>query len=59
MPSLEFLFAAYTIAWVIMFGYFMVIARRMRELRREIEALREEVTRQKADGREPSTTGTR
>ncbi len=38
---MSYLFAAYTITWVVFFAYLFSLHRRQRSLRREIEALRE------------------
>ncbi|MCK6555239.1 CcmD family protein [Candidatus Binatia bacterium] len=40
MENLDFLFAAYTAVWVMLFAYLHVLARRNRALEREIEELR-------------------
>lgn len=40
MGHLEFLFAAYTAVWVLLFVYLHLLARRNRALEREIEELR-------------------
>lgn len=40
MSSLVYVFAAYTVAWVVILGYLFLLARRQQELRWEIEALR-------------------
>ena len=41
MTNLNFLFAAYTAVWVLLFLYIHVLARRNRALEKEIEELRE------------------
>lgn len=41
MTNLNFLFAAYTAVWVLLFLYILVLSRRNRTLEREIEELRE------------------
>ena len=41
MENLNFLFAAYTAIWVLLFLYLSVLARRNRSLEKEIEELRE------------------
>ncbi|MBI4518439.1 MAG: CcmD family protein [Deltaproteobacteria bacterium] len=46
MKNLSFLFAAYTAIWVLLFLYITNIARRNRQLQREIEELRELLQRQ-------------
>jgi len=40
MENLNFLFAAYTAVWVMLFLYLHLLARRNRSLEREIEELR-------------------
>lgn len=40
MERLNFLFAAYTVVWGLLFLYVQVLARRSRRLEREIEELR-------------------
>lgn len=42
IQNFNYLFAAYTIFWVIIFGYFFFLTRQLSELRREVLALREE-----------------
>ena len=37
--NLTFLFAAYTITWLVFFGYIYIIARRQRNLARDIKEL--------------------
>lgn len=44
IQNFDFLFAAYAILWVVIFGYFFYLTRQLSELRREINALREERT---------------
>ena len=39
-PRLEYLFAAYTAIWILMFVYIRVLARRNQRLEKEIEELR-------------------
>lgn len=41
MANLNYLFAAYTAVWVLLFLYVMVLSRRNRALEKEIEELRE------------------
>lgn len=40
MARLEYLFAAYTVIWVLMFLYVRVLARRNQRLEQELEELR-------------------
>lgn len=42
IQNFDFLFAAYTILWVIVFGYFFFLTRQLADLRREVSALRKE-----------------
>ena len=41
MENLNFLFAAYTAVWALLFVYIVVLSRRNRALEREIEELRQ------------------
>lgn len=41
MKNLDFLFAAYSAIWILLFLYISVLSRRNRSLEREIEDLRE------------------
>ena len=41
MNNLGFLFAAYTVVWVLLFLYILALSRRHRALEREIDELRE------------------
>lgn len=41
VKNLSYLFAAYTIIWVVLFGYILSLSRKNRELGREIVALKE------------------
>jgi CcmD family protein len=41
VTNLNFLFAAYTAVWVLLFLYILVLSRRNRSLEKEIEELRE------------------
>jgi CcmD family protein len=52
MKNLDFLFAAYTAIWVLLFLYVSTISRRNRSLERELEELREllEKTPPRSDG---------
>ncbi|MFQ5666099.1 MAG: CcmD family protein [Candidatus Binatia bacterium] len=40
MANLNFLFAAYTAVWVLLFLYILVLSRRSRSLEKEIKELR-------------------
>ena len=51
--NLPYLFAVFIITWAVFFGYIFVTSRRQKDLRREIEALKEtlaEGERQTAEG---------
>ena len=41
MTNLNFLFAAYTAVWVLLFLYILSLSRRNRELDKEVDELRE------------------
>ncbi len=49
--NLPFLFAVYTITWIAFFGYAFYLSRRQVELRREIQALQEELARRRQQPR--------
>lgn len=38
--NLPFLFAVYTIIWIVLFGYIFFLARKNRELRKEVDSLK-------------------
>jgi len=42
MDNLEFLFAAYTVVWVLLFAYMFSISRRQKSLENEIRQLSDE-----------------
>ena len=42
IQNFDYLFAAFAILWVIVFGYFFFLTRQLADLRREVNALREE-----------------
>jgi len=48
--NLGFLFAAFAVVWVALFGYVVLLSGQLRQLRQELRALREAVER--ARGRE-------
>ena len=48
IQNFDYLFAAFAILWVIVFGYFFFLTRQLADLRREVNALREE--RENQDG---------
>ena len=41
--DLTFLFAAYGVIWVLLFGYLFSLARRWRQVRLQLDALQEEL----------------
>ncbi len=42
LQNLDYLFAAYAILWVIIFGYFFYLTRQIGDVRREVDALQRE-----------------
>ncbi len=44
MENLSYLFAGFAIVWAAIFGYVFSLSRRQRQLRREIDSLREMMT---------------
>ncbi len=48
MANLNFLFAAYTAVWVLLFFYLLVLSRRNRALQKEIDELRQLLRRRNA-----------
>ena len=55
IQNFEYLFAAYAIVWVVIFGYFFFLTRQLGDLRREVNALREE--RKESAGNPPPAAG--
>lgn len=47
MTNLNFLFAAYTAVWILLFLYILSLSRRNRSLDKEVEELRELLQRRK------------
>jgi CcmD family protein len=47
MENLGYLFAAYTVIWVVVFGYVLFMQRKQRKLQQQIELLRESVGKRK------------
>ena len=41
MENAGYLFAAYAIVWVVLFGYIFILIQRQKRLRREIDLLKE------------------
>ena len=46
MENASYLFAAYAIVWVVLFGYIFVLSQRQKKLRREIDLLKEMPTKE-------------
>jgi CcmD family protein len=46
MQNGAYLFAAYTVIWVLLFGYVVTLIRRQARLRREIDLLRKSIEKQ-------------
>lgn len=46
MRSLSYLFMAYTIIWLVLFGYIYSLSRRNRSLRQELDALKDVLSRE-------------
>ncbi len=46
MDNLNYLFAAYSIIWLVLFGYVLFLLGRERKLRRDIESLKNQVKEQ-------------
>ena len=42
IQNFDYLFAAFAVLWVIVFGYFFFLTRQLADLRREVNALRAE-----------------
>ena len=51
--NLGFLFAGFAVVWAVFFGYVFYMSRRERELRRELDALRRQLT-EREQGNNPS-----
>ncbi len=50
MENLDYLVAAYTIIWIAISAYVLIIYRRQKQLRREIDFLKEKIKAKGADG---------
>lgn len=50
MENLGYLVAAYTIIWIAISAYVLILYRRQRQLRREIDSLKEKIKEKGADG---------
>ncbi len=44
MENAGYLFAAFAIVWVVLFGYIFILSRRQKRLRRELDLLKEMTT---------------
>ena len=55
IQNFDYLFAAFAILWVVVFGYFFFLTRQLADLRREVNALREE--RENQDGSSATDPG--
>ena len=49
MENIGYLFAAYTVIWVVVFGYVLMMQRKQRQLQREIKLLQESIDESKTD----------
>jgi len=47
MKNLESVFAAYLIGWAVFFGFYLSIAKRTSDLKKEVEALKNSIHRGK------------
>jgi CcmD family protein len=50
MENLEYLVAAYSVIWLAISIYVLILYRRQRRLRQEIDSLKEKVSKKGADG---------
>tara|TARA_B100001971_G_C18173935_1_gene528824 strand:- start:317 stop:463 length:147 start_codon:yes stop_codon:yes gene_type:complete len=48
MENASYLFAAFAIVWVVLFGYIFILSQRQKKLRREIELLKEMLKKEPA-----------
>jgi|TARA_B100002003_G_C13626111_1_gene320704 CcmD family protein len=48
MEHASYLFAAFAIVWVVLFGYIFILSQRQKKLRREIELLKEMLKKEPA-----------
>jgi len=46
MENMGYLFAAYTVIWVVVFGYVLSLSNRQNKLKRELESLKETLKEQ-------------
>ena len=47
MENLGYLLAAYTVIWAVVFGYVLVMQRKQRKLKRQVEVLQESLGKSK------------
>jgi CcmD family protein len=47
MENLAYLFAAYTIIWIVVFGYVLFMQRKQKKLQQQIDLLQESLDRRK------------
>ena len=52
IQNFDYLFTAFAILWVVVFGYFFFLTRQLADLRREVNALRQE---RESQGGAPAT----
>ncbi len=53
MQNLPYLFAAYAIVWLVLFGYLFVVAAQMRVVRRDVDQLKERLGAARPDPERP------
>ncbi len=49
MENLSYLLAAFAIAWAVIFGYVLSLLQKQRQLRRELDLLKETLTEKRQD----------
>ncbi|HEU5330684.1 MAG: CcmD family protein [Thermomicrobiales bacterium] len=60
MPdNVSFLFAAFTVVWLLIAGYFFFLNSRISGLRQDVEALRDELAARTASGEPDAARGAR
>ena len=50
MENMGYLLAAYIVIWAVVFGYVLVMQRKQRQLKRQVEILQESLDRSKTSG---------
>ncbi len=50
MENLGYLFAAFTVVWVVLFGYILSLLRRQRQLQRDLDSLKERSSARQGKG---------